>query len=117
MHKTNWILRAEGLLLLLVAVVLYGHDHFSFIWFAVFLLAPDLFMIGYLKNNKVGAFTYNLGHSMVLPFTLFIIAILSDTPSLLAASLIWLAHIGMDRFFGYGLKLDSSFKDTHLGKL
>ena len=29
-------------------------------------------------------------------------------------ALIWVAHIGMDRLMGYGLKYPSAFKDTHL---
>jgi hypothetical protein len=29
-------------------------------------------------------------------------------------ALIWLAHIGIDRALGYGLKYPTFFKDTHL---
>jgi hypothetical protein len=32
-------------------------------------------------------------------------------------ALIWLAHIGLDRALGYGLKYGSGFRDTHLGRL
>jgi hypothetical protein len=32
-------------------------------------------------------------------------------------ALIWLAHIGMDRSLGYGLKLPTAFQDTHLGRI
>jgi hypothetical protein len=31
-------------------------------------------------------------------------------PLVLALSLVWLAHIGVDRLLGYGLKYDDSFK-------
>ena len=34
-----------------------------------------------------------------------------------AAGAILVAHSGMDRMMGYGLKLPSSFKDTHLGRI
>ena len=30
---------------------------------------------------------------------------------------IWTAHIAMDRLFGYGLKLESGFRDTHLAEM
>jgi hypothetical protein len=30
---------------------------------------------------------------------------------------IFVAHSGMDRMAGYGLKLPSSFRDTHLGRI
>ena len=117
MDKVKSLLRAEGLLLFIAAFVLYWQFDFALVWFAVFLLAPDISMIGYLKDTKVGAFFYNLGHSMVIPLVMLIVAVLGNESSLFAAGLIWLAHIGMDRFFGYGLKLDSGFKDTHLGKI
>ena len=31
--------------------------------------------------------------------------------------LIWLAHIGMDRAIGYGLKYPTNHKDTHLQRV
>ena len=34
-----------------------------------------------------------------------------------AAGAILVAHSGMDRMMGYGLKFPSSFQDTHLGRL
>ncbi len=36
---------------------------------------------------------------------------------LLALSITWVAHIGMDRTLGYGLKYQTNFKDTHLQKV
>jgi hypothetical protein len=35
----------------------------------------------------------------------------------LSLALIWLAHIGMDRMVGYGLKYPTAFKDTHLSRV
>jgi hypothetical protein len=36
---------------------------------------------------------------------------------LTAAGAILVAHSGMDRMAGYGLKLPTSFKDTHMGRI
>lgn len=36
---------------------------------------------------------------------------------LMAGALIWIAHVGMDRALGYGLKRDTGFRDTHLGRI
>ncbi len=38
-------------------------------------------------------------------------------PLLLAIGLIWIAHIGMDRMMGYGLKYPTQFKDTHFSRV
>jgi hypothetical protein len=37
-------------------------------------------------------------------------------PALTAAGLILIAHIGLDRALGYGLKYSTAFGDTHLGR-
>ncbi len=33
------------------------------------------------------------------------------------AGAVLVAHVGMDRAAGYGLKLTTSFQDTHLGRI
>jgi len=40
-----------------------------------------------------------------------------DAPALQLVAAILIAHVGMDRMLGYGLKLPSSFQDTHLGRI
>jgi hypothetical protein len=35
----------------------------------------------------------------------------------LAIGAIWVAHIGMDRMLGYGLKYGDDFTHTHLGRI
>jgi hypothetical protein len=40
-----------------------------------------------------------------------------QAPLLSILALIWIAHIGLDRALGYGLKLSTSFSDTHLGPI
>ncbi len=38
-------------------------------------------------------------------------------PGLTFAGILLVAHVGMDRAFGYGLKYPTSFQDTHLGRI
>ena len=61
------IQRVEGAALLVLAVVLFDGTDLSWWWFAVLLLAPDLFMLGYLAGPRAGAIGYNLGHTLVWP--------------------------------------------------
>lgn len=37
--------------------------------------------------------------------------------TLLAIAIIWAAHIAFDRAVGYGLKYETGFNDTHLGRV
>jgi hypothetical protein len=74
-------------------------------------------MVGYSVNSKVGTTVYNLGHTYVIPLAILLVAHVLDSAPLLGLSLIWIAHIGLDRLIGYGLKLPTGFKDTHLGRI
>ncbi len=39
----------------------------------------------------------------------------TGSPLTLSIAMIWLAHIGIDRALGYGLKYNAGFHCTHLG--
>lgn len=83
---------------------------------AVFGLAPDLSMIGYAFGPRIGARLYNAAHTTLGPAVLGAIGLWA-LPAALPFACVWLAHIGMDRALGYGLKSDSGFGSTHLGRV
>lgn len=114
--------RLESIVILAALLVVYHELDFSWVWFAAFLFVPDISMIGYLFNPRVGAIVYNLGHSYFSPITLLAISWTIYHPYKLENvgmmfALIWASHIAMDRTLGFGLKLPTGFKDTHLGKI
>jgi hypothetical protein len=110
-------LRLEALALLGLALLVYAHGGYSWGRFFVLLLLPDLSMLGYLVNARVGATSYNLAHSTVGPIALGLAALTGLVPAALPLALIWAAHVGMDRALGYGLKYPSAFGHTHLGRV
>jgi hypothetical protein len=111
------ILRLEGAAALAGAVALYAHAGFSWPVFALLFLAPDLAMLGYLAGPKTGAVAYNLVHTYAGPPILALAGYLFTTDLALALALTWVAHIGLDRALGYGLKYPTRFGDTHLGRV
>lgn len=111
------ILRIEGAVALIAAIVVYQHVGGSWLLFAVLLLAPDLFMVGYLRGPRLGAIVYNSAHSYATPAALAAVGLGLDSPRTAQIALIWIAHIGLDRLLGYGLKYGTAFGDTHLGRL
>jgi Domain of unknown function (DUF4260) len=115
--RPRWILHSEGAAILLLALFFYGQGHFPWWLFAVFFLAPDLSMLGYVASVKVGATLYNLVHTLVGPICLLLVAWLAPVPRLLPLGLIWIAHLGFDRMLGYGLKYPTQFRDTHLQRV
>lgn len=109
------LLRLEALCVLVAATVAYGQQEGSWWLYGALFLTPDLAMLGYLAGRKVGAFFYNVGHWYALPLACIAWGGLAQTPSILSVGLIWAAHIGFDRFLGYGLKYADGFGVTHLG--
>jgi hypothetical protein len=81
------------------------------------ILAPDLSMVGYAAGNRAGAAAYDLVHTSAWPIAVGVAGVLADSGSAVAVALIWLAHIGLDRALGYGLKYATGFKDTHLQRV
>ncbi|WP_372423171.1 DUF4260 domain-containing protein [Salinarimonas chemoclinalis] len=114
------LLRAEGLAALCAAVALYAWLDAPWWAFAAGFLLPDLAILAYLANARVGALVYNMAHSYVGPVALGLVGLHVDLqvgPALLAAAAVWTSHIGFDRALGYGLKHASGFADTHLGPI
>ncbi len=109
------LLRLEGLGLLLLTAHLYGYrDQGWLLWIFLFL-APDLSLLGYLGGQRLGSRLYNAVHTYVAPMVLAGVGALAFQPLLVSLSLIWGAHIGLDRALGLGLKLPGGFAHTHLG--
>lgn len=111
------MLRAEGAAMLVGSALLYWLDGGSWWLFALLLLTPDVSMLGYLAGPRVGAAVYNAFHAYPLPATLGMVGLLVGAPLAVSVALVWFAHIGVDRMFGYGLKYPSGFRNTHLGRV
>ena len=109
------LLRLEGAVVTLVAVVLFARADANWWLFAACFLLPDLGLLGYLAGARVGALTYNTVHTYALPWALWVLAPAGSHAQILA--LTWLAHIGFDRMWGLGLKYGGSFRATHLGEV
>ena len=109
--------RIEGLIIFVAAYFFYQRADFSLAWFLILLFSVDISMIGYLANKRIGALVYNLAHAFALPLIMLMLGTVSGNTLVTAYALIWLAHIGLDRTLGYGLKFETGFQDTHLGPI
>jgi Domain of unknown function (DUF4260) len=109
--------RLEGLVLFTGSIYAWFALGGSWWLFLLLLLTPDISMLGYLVNARVGARLYNVIHSYPLPAASLALGLWLNIPMLTFAGVLVLAHIGWDRMLGYGLKLGSSFQDTHLGRI
>ncbi len=98
---------------------IYLFSLLSYPWwvFLVLFLAPDIGMIGYVLNNKIGALCYNIFHHKGIAILVYIAGIYLLNDVLQLSGIILFAHSAFDRILGYGLKYEKGFKFTHLGEI
>jgi hypothetical protein len=121
-QKQTWsmpgvLLRLEGTAVFIMAVWVYSWFDFSWLAFVLLLLWPDLAFVVYAISPRWGSIVYNLLHSYSLPLALTAVTHALTWSLGLQIALIWLAHIGLDRTVGYGLKYTGQFKQTHLSRV
>lgn len=111
------ILRLEELVQFIACAYIFSLLNFSWWWFAMLLLTPDIGILGYLINPKIGALTYNFLHNKIIALLFYGLGIYFSTDILKLIGVILYAHIAMDRTIGYGLKYSDAFEHTHLGTI
>ena len=111
------VLKLEELAMFLLGIFAFSTLHFSWWWFLMLLLAPDIGALGYLFGNKIGAVSYNIFHHKGIAILIFLIGIYLENEILQLIGIILFSHASLDRIFGYGLKYENGFKFTHLGNI
>lgn len=117
MRLLDFVVRLEWLAVFLAAIGLYAFTGGAWVFFLLMFLVPDLSMVAYLAGVRVGAFAYNLLHTVVWPLCLICWGLVADYEFALQLGAIWMAHIGFDRVLGYGLKASAGFHETHMGRI
>ena len=107
-------LRLEAATLLAGALIAYTTTKQPWWLIPLTLLAPDISAVGYLGGARLGARLYNIAHVTPLPAAAIALGWWQHIPLVAALGLVWLAHIGLDRLLGYGLKYNDNLQHTHL---
>lgn len=110
-------LKLEELATLGFSIFLFNQTEYVWWIYLALILVPDIGMIGYLINTKIGAITYNLFHHKGIALCILILGYYYSIEWIVLTGIILFGHSAMDRMFGYGLKYEDSFKHTHLGWL
>ena len=115
--------RVDGALVFVAALFAVAAQSFmglsGYWWlYLIALVAPDIGLLGYLAGPKVGAAVYNLLHLYGLGLALAVLGwMIFGSPLYTNVGLLWMAHVGVDRMLGFGLKEQTAFADTHLGRI
>jgi len=110
-------LKIEELGIFLLSLFLFTRLDLAWWWFPMLLFTPDIGMIGYAINPKVGAITYNLIHHRFVAAVVALYGLTLGGVYWQLAAIILFAHSSLDRALGYGLKYEDSFGNTHLGRI
>ncbi|WP_091139042.1 DUF4260 domain-containing protein [Microvirga guangxiensis] len=111
------LLRLEGLALFLLGTWFFSQSGLSWWLYILLFFSPDLSFAGYMAGPKAGSAIYNAAHTTLGPALLAGLGLVLNIPLFLGLAAIWAAHIGFDRVVGYGLKYETAFSDTHLGRI
>lgn len=109
------LLKLEELGQFLLGIFLFNQLDYPWWIFPALLLLPDISMLGYIVNTRIGAVLYNLFHHKLIGILILLIGFWQDISLLSLIGVILFSHSAMDRIFGYGLKFPDDFKHTHLG--
>lgn len=119
----KYLLRSEELAQLLFIILVLVMKSAAWWVYLLLFIGPDIGMLGYLVNTRVGAFCYNLTHHKGIGLFLMLLGLAAEVGNMLTnvqsgfflAGLVIYGHSSMDRTLGYGLKFGDHFQHTHLG--
>jgi hypothetical protein len=98
------LIRLEELTLLVLSFYLFLALDYAWWWFPLLFFVPDVSMIGYLINSKVGIATYNFIHHKALAILIYLFGSFTRLPVLQLAGLVMFGHSSMDRALGFELQ-------------
>ena len=98
------LIKLEELTLVLLSFYLFLALDYAWWWFPLLFFVPDVSMLGFLINPKVGGVTYNFIHHKALSVSLYLLGSLIQIPGLQLAGLVMFGHSSLDRFLGFGLQ-------------
>ena len=95
--------RLEELAQFLFSMYLFSFLPFAWWIFPLFILAPDLSLIGLLISKRTGAFIYNLFHHKAVGLIIYILGGLLGMPLLSLIGILLFGHSSFDRMLGLQL--------------
>lgn len=110
-------LKLEEIGMFIFSIYLFMQLEYSWWLYPALFFLPDIGMIGYLINSKIGADLYNLFHHKGVAILVLIAGYTFNLAVLQLAGIILFGHSSFDRVLGYGLKYPDGFKNTHLGTI
>ena len=102
------LIKLEEAGLVLLAFYLFLVLDYAWWWFPLLFFVPDVSLIGYLVNRKLGGTIYNFVHYKALAILVYLGGSLFQLPTFQLAGLVLFGHSSLDRALGFELQEPTS---------
>lgn len=111
------LIKLEELAQFLFSIYLFSFLPFVWWVFPLFLLAPDVSLLGLLAGKRIGAITYNLVHHKAVALSAYMLGSLLGMPILSLVGILLFGHSSFDRMVGLSLLEVNADKTSAFGSI
>ena len=98
------LIKLEEIALVILAFYLFLTLGYAWWWFPILFFVPDVSLLGYLINQKLGANIYNVVHHKALAILFYLLGSLTHIAMLQLAGVVMFGHSSFDRALGFELQ-------------
>lgn len=98
------LIRLEEITLVILSFYLFLTLDYAWWWFPLLFFSPDVSLLSYLINKKLGATVYSFIHHKTLAVLLYIAGSFVQLPALQLAGVVLFGHSSFDRALGFELQ-------------
>ena len=102
--NTNTLIKLEEIALVILAFHLFLALDYAWWWFPILFFVPDISLLGYLLNQKLGANIYNVVHHKALAVLFYLLGSFTHIAALQLAGVVMFGHSSFDRALGFELQ-------------
>ena len=98
------LIKLEEVGLVVLAFYLFLALDYAWWWFPILFFVPDISLLGYLINQKLGANIYNVVHHKALAILFYLLGSFTHIAALQLAGVVMFGHSSFDRALGFELQ-------------
>ena len=98
------LIKLEEIGLVVLAFYLFLALGYAWWWFPILFFVPDVSLLGYLVNQKLGANIYNVVHHKALAILFYLLGSFTQVAMLQLAGVVMFGHSSFDRALGFELQ-------------
>ena len=98
------LIKLEEIALAILSFYLFLGLGYAWWWFPILFFVPDISLLGYLLNQKLGANIYNVVHHKALAILFYLLGSFTHMAMLQLAGVVIFGHSSLDRALGFVLQ-------------